>query len=116
MGSPQDCLCDGDALRFLILAVCMRSAQNRPAGPAASVNPLIGTGADPDDGINLFPGAAAPFGMVQLSPDTEDHGVGYHYIHTRIRGFSMTHMSGAGCANEGDVFFIADHRDRSSHR
>ena len=38
------------------------------------MNPLIGTGGDPDDGINLFPGAATPFGMVQLSPDTEDHG------------------------------------------
>jgi predicted alpha-1,2-mannosidase len=77
------------------------------AGPASSVNPLIGTGGDPSDGINLFPGAARPFGMVQLSPDTEDHGFGYHYIQTWIKGFSMTHMSGPGCANEGDVFFTA---------
>jgi predicted alpha-1,2-mannosidase len=76
-------------------------------GPVSNVNTLIGTGSDPDDGINLFPGATMPFGMVQLSPDTEDHGVGYHYIHTRIKGFSMTHMSGPGCANEGDVFFTA---------
>ena len=76
-------------------------------GPAASVNPMIGTGADPDDGINLLPGATLPFGMVQLSPDTEEHGPGYHYIQSRIKGFSMTHMSGPGCANEGDVFFTA---------
>ena len=75
--------------------------------PAASVNPMIGTGGDPDDGINLFPGATMPFGMVQLSPDTEDHGLGYHHIQSRIKGFSMTHMSGPGCANEGDVFFTA---------
>lgn len=68
---------------------------------------MIGTGGDPDDGINLLPGATVPFGMVQLSPDTEDHGVGYHYIHARIKGFSMTHLSGPGCANEGDVFFTA---------
>jgi len=79
----------------------------RVSDPASSVNTLIGTGADPDDGINLFPGASSPFGMVQLSPDTEDHGLGYHHIHTRIKGFSMTHMSGPGCANEGDVFFTA---------
>jgi len=93
---------------FLTLAMC--DAQPRDAGasgPVASVNPLIGTGGDPDDGINVFPGATTPFGMVQLSPDTEDHGFGYHHIHTRIKGFSMTHMSGPGCANEGDVFFSA---------
>ncbi len=75
--------------------------------PASRVNPFVGTGGDPDDGIDLFPGAVRPFGMVQLSPDTEDHGFGYHYIHKWIKGFSMTHMSGAGCANEGDVFFTA---------
>jgi putative alpha-1,2-mannosidase len=93
---------------LLTLIVCAAHAQSSGTeGPAASVNPIIGTGGDPDDGNDLFPGAATPFGMVQLSPDTEDHGFGYHYIHTRIKGFSMTHMSGAGCANEGDVFFTA---------
>lgn len=78
-----------------------------PAGHIADVNPMIGTGGDPDDGVNLFPGAVAPFGMVQLSPDTEDHGLGYHYIQKWMKGFSMTHMSGPGCANEGEVFFTA---------
>ncbi len=48
-----------------------------------------------------------PFGMVQLSPDTEDHGYGYHYDSYDIHGFSMTHMSGVGCTNEGDVSFTA---------
>lgn len=75
--------------------------------PAASVNPLIGTGDGPGGGINLFPGGTTPFGMVQLSPDTEDRGLGYHYGQDFINGFSMTHMSGAGCASEGDVFFTA---------
>jgi len=95
---------------LLSLAVAVCPARTQPStmpGPVSNVNTLIGTGSDPDDGINLFPGATMPFGMVQLSPDTEDHGVGYHYIHTRIKGFSMTHMSGPGCANEGDVFFTA---------
>jgi predicted alpha-1,2-mannosidase len=45
--------------------------------------------------------------MVQLSPDTEANGFGYHYDQSAIQGFSMTHMSGPGCANEGDVFFTA---------
>ncbi len=93
-------------LAILTVFACFATAQTSGAeGPAASVDPLIGTGSDPDDGINLFPGATTPFGMVQLSPDTEDHGFGYHYIQTKIKGFSMTHMSGPGCADEGDVFF-----------
>ena len=45
--------------------------------------------------------------MVQLSPDTEDRGFGYHYTNTTVKGFSMNHMSGPGCSNEGDVFFTA---------
>lgn len=101
-----------------ILLLLLLSAHGQPrrtsgafshalSGPIASVNPMIGTGGDPDDGINLFPGAVAPFGMTQLSPETEDRGLGYHYIQKWLKGFSMTHMSGPGCANEGDVFFTA---------
>jgi len=80
--------------------------------PTASVNPFVGTGRGPAPDVdssneNLFPGAVLPFGMVQLSPDTEDHGYGYHYFQDTIHGFSMTHMSGVGCANEGEVFFTA---------
>jgi predicted alpha-1,2-mannosidase len=74
---------------------------------AANVNPLIGTDFGPGGGNNLFPGATTPFGMVQLSPDTEDRGFGYHYNQSDIHGFSMTHMSGVGCDNAGDVFFTA---------
>ena len=76
-------------------------------GPADSVNPLIGTGRGPGGSINLFPGPTLPFGMAQLSPDTENHGYGYHDFQHSIQGFSMTHLSGVGCANEGDVFFTA---------
>jgi predicted alpha-1,2-mannosidase len=80
---------------------------NEGAGPATEVDPLIGTGRGPGGPINLFPGATTPFGMVQLSPDTENRGYGYHYDQPAIKGFSMTHMSGTGCDNEGDVFFTA---------
>ncbi len=92
---------------FCILFSPAQAQAPASASPIASVNPMIGTGGDPDDGINLFPGAVVPFGMTQLSPDTEDHGLGYHYIQKWLKGFSMTHMSGVGCANEGDVFFTA---------
>ena len=75
------------------------------SGPASSVDPIIGTGKGPGGNQNLIPGPAMPFGMVQLSPDTENHGFGYHYFQPDIQGFSMTHMSGPGCPNEGEVFF-----------
>jgi predicted alpha-1,2-mannosidase len=94
------------------LAPCGFSQSSGPfahalSGPIANVNPMIGTGDDPDDGNNLYPGAVAPFGMTQLSPETEDRGLGYHHIQKWLKGFSMTHMSGVGCANEGEVFFTA---------
>ncbi len=74
---------------------------------AAYVVPFVGTSSGPGGSINLFPGPSMPFGMVQLSPDTEYQGFGYHYYQKKIQGFSMTHMSGPGCSDEGDVFFTA---------
>jgi len=54
-----------------------------------------------------YPGAVAPFGMVQLSPDTDPSTAnaagGYSYPDSRIKGFSTTHISGAGCSGLGDV-------------
>src|SRR5215469_13580418 len=69
--------------------------------PAALVNPFIGT----TNRGNTFPGADAPFGMVQWSPDTTSRpdGGGYSYNDSAITGFSLTHMSGPGCHAEGDV-------------
>ncbi|MDH6128290.1 GH92 family glycosyl hydrolase [Kitasatospora sp. GP82] len=81
------------------------SADTAPAPveqPSAPVNPLIGT----LHGGMTFPGPAAPFGMVQLSPDTlgpGGAGYGYSYAHDTITGFSQTHLSGAGCYVNGEV-------------
>ena len=45
-------------LALLAFALCTARAQSSAVtGPAASVNPLIGTGFGPGDGVNLFPGA-----------------------------------------------------------
>jgi predicted alpha-1,2-mannosidase len=68
--------------------------------PVDFINPLIGasTSADLGEG-KTFPGAARPYGMVQLSPDTitgGDHTSGYSWEHPTIEGFSFTHMSGVG--------------------
>jgi len=62
----------------------------------APVNTFIGT---QDDG-NTFPGASAPFGMLQVSPIGE-HYAGWHYTDPKIRGFGHFFLSGAGCWEQG---------------
>lgn len=70
------------------------------------VNPFIGTGGHG----HTYPGAVAPFGMLQLSPDTRlegwDGSSGYHYSDTTVYGFSHTHLSGTGIADYCDVLFM----------
>ncbi|WP_158880396.1 GH92 family glycosyl hydrolase [Amycolatopsis anabasis] len=98
--------------------VAVLPAPNAGAAPAAAdlarwVNPFVGTrpgGQDHGTGGgagNTFPGAVAPFGMVQWSPDTvkAQHG-GYFYDDTALKGFSLTHLSGAGCSTYQDIPFI----------
>ena len=73
---------------------------------ADRIDPMIGAITAAEDATygghglgKTFPGAATPFGMVQLSPDTVtggDNGPGYSYHHRTIEGFSFTHMSGIG--------------------
>jgi predicted alpha-1,2-mannosidase len=67
------------------------------AMPYDSVDPLIGTAG----GGNTFPGATLPFGMIQWSPDTNTDGW-YKYDEKKLYGFSLTHISGAGCPLYGD--------------
>ncbi len=109
LGKKRVCIAPWIAMLGLVsIGTWTLNAQKpAPSGPAAMVDPLIGTANGPGGGINLFPGATTPFGMVQFSPDTEDRGLGYQYGNYQIHGFSMTHMSGAGCSSEGDVFFTA---------
>ncbi len=76
-------------------------------GQAEFVNPFIGT----DGTGHTFPGATAPFGMIQAGPDTRIDGSwegcsGYHYSDSVIYGFSHTHLSGTGCSDYGDVMFM----------
>jgi predicted alpha-1,2-mannosidase len=74
------------------------SADAAPADPTTLVNPFVGT----ENSGNTFPGASAPFGMVQVSPDTGGQG-GYDYDQTAIYGFSQTHLSGVGCGVMGEL-------------
>src|ERR1700761_1546091 len=75
--------------------------------PTAYVNPLIGS----TNAGNTYPGAVTPFGMVAFSPQTSTGNQistpapgGYRYDATKIRGFSLTHLSGVGCSGaNGDI-------------
>ena len=81
------------------------------------VNPLIGT----QKMGHTFPGATVPFGMVQLSPDTDSlqyiengkynpdvykYCAGYQYDDKTIVGFSHTHFSGTGHSDLGDFLIM----------
>ncbi|HAK93176.1 MAG TPA: sugar hydrolase, partial [Massilia timonae] len=93
---------------FLFSAIPALAAP--PGSPAEAVNVFIGTGGDG----HTFPGASRPFGMVQLSPDTQHRhfrqsypwASGYNYADSSILGFSHTHFSGSGHSDLGDVLLM----------
>jgi predicted alpha-1,2-mannosidase len=95
------------ALAGIALAVPSHAAAKTRA---SYVHPLAGTQPGPGTfgGGHNFPGAALPFGMVQFSPDTTPagHSDGYDYRDSHIRGFSLTHLAGAGCTLYGDFPFL----------
>ncbi|MGW2813213.1 GH92 family glycosyl hydrolase [Streptomyces sp. NPDC001415] len=95
----------GIALAALALLAGVLAAPAAQASPPSGggqltdlVNPFIGT----ENEGNTYPGAAVPFGMVQLSPDT-GHNTGYDHAQDHIRGFSAVHLSGVGCGLGGDL-------------
>ena len=92
---------------LLLLGAC--TSRQKPMAQtdyAAMVNPFIGT----DYTGNTYPGAQAPFGMVQLSPDNGlsgwDRIAGYFYPDSTIAGFSHTHLSGTGAGDLYDISFM----------
>jgi predicted alpha-1,2-mannosidase len=83
--------------------------------PVDYIDPIIGAityGKKSKDAHGFgktFPGAATPFGLVQLSPDTftgGDNGSGYSYEHPTLEGFSFTHMSGVGWYGDLGNFLV----------
>ncbi len=81
------------------------------------VNPMIGT----SKMGHVYPGATAPFGMVQLSPQTNfevmfkedkynpktyEYCAGYQYKDSIIVGFAHTNFSGTGHSDLGDLLVM----------
>lgn len=106
-------------MRRLLLAVLLLplSVFSQQKDLVKYVNPLIGT----QRMGHTYPGATVPFGMVQLSPETdtisyEKNGkyngdvykycAGYQYDDKTITGFSHTHFSGTGHSDLGDFLIM----------
>lgn len=103
--------------RFLLLALLPVFAAGQQNRLSDFVDPLIGT----DRMGHTYPGATVPFGMVQLSPDTDTipyevngrynrdvyrYCAGYQYEDKTIVGFSHTHFSGTGHSDLGDILIM----------
>lgn len=109
-------------MRFFLCIIALLASETtlvaqNPKSAIDYVNPMIGT-----EGMgHTFPGACVPFGIVQLSPDTDTtpHNIegkyqpevykycaGYQYQDTTIVGFSHTHMSGTGHSDLGDILVM----------
>lgn len=99
-------LCYSFVITLLVIACASSSSDVKKTSYADLVNPLIGT----DFTGNTYPGAQAPFGMVQLSPDNGlpgwDRISGYFYPDSTIAGFSHTHLSGTGAGDLYDISFM----------
>lgn len=107
-------------LPVLLMAYCVSHGQVAPAkmqNLVPYVRPIVGT----ERMGHTFPGATVPFGMVQLSPDTDTipyemngkynpdvykYCAGYQYDDKTIVGFSHTHFSGTGHSDLGDFLVM----------
>ena len=115
---------------LILVTILLISCQNKTLDDKAShinnenqlnliqyVNPLVGT----KNMGHTFPGATTPFGMVQLSPETNQQPMfinnkynkktyeycsGYQYSDATIFGFSHTHFSGTGHSDLGDFLLM----------
>lgn len=102
---------------FILIFSGVIKAQEQNEDLTRYVNPLIGT----KEMGHVFPGACIPFGMVQLSPDTDTipyavngkytgtvyrYCAGYQYNDKTIVGFSHTHLSGTGHSDLGDFLVM----------
>lgn len=105
--------------KYLLISMCLIMTVNTEAQQRVIdyVKPLVGT----KSMGHTFPGACAPFGLVQLSPDTEmiPHSIngqyqkdtysycaGYQYADSTIVGFSHTHLNGTGHSDLGDILIM----------
>ncbi len=89
----------------LIAATLLASPARAREQPVDLVDPFVGTLADFGQ---LSPAAVAPYGMVQLGPDTEPKNhAGYDFAARQLRGFSHTRAVGVGCSGGGGDLMVS---------
>jgi predicted alpha-1,2-mannosidase len=104
--------------RLVIFFSLLAFVHNSSGQLIEKVNVFIGT----NRMGHTFPGATAPFGMVQLSPETKrsnyfnekgeyngevyNYCAGYQYEDSVIQGFAHTHFSGTGHSDLGDFLVM----------
>lgn len=102
---------------LFLVSFCLTIQLMKAQNLTSYVNPFVGT----KNMGHTFPGATTPFGMVQLSPETnqEPYAIdgkynpetyrycsGYQYEDKTIFGFSHTHFSGTGHSDLGDFLVM----------
>lgn len=81
------------------VAIVASPATAAPRAAVDVVDPFMGTSGDRGQ---LSPAASAPFGMVQLAPDTDPaNHQGYDRNAASLKGFSQTRAQGVGCRGGG---------------
>jgi predicted alpha-1,2-mannosidase len=90
----------------LILMICFNVRDVSGKDYARFVNPFIGNA----DNGHTFPGACAPFGMIQASPESGNgswrYCSGFNYEDESIWGFSQNHLNGTGVPDLGDILLL----------
>jgi len=91
---------------FLVSCAGNNNNEKMPQRLTDFVDPFIGTAFHG----HTYPGAAWPFGQIQLSPDNGTQGwdwcSGYHYSDSLLAGFSHLHLSGTGIGDLADISFL----------
>lgn len=93
----------------ILIISCSKQAdilKNKEKLAISYVDPFIGTGGHG----HTYPGAAVPFGMLQVSPVNGISGwdwcSGYHYSDSVAIGFSHLNLSGTGIGDLADIIFM----------
>jgi predicted alpha-1,2-mannosidase len=104
-------------LIVIFCCACFAASAQTTENLVQYVRPIIGT----SNMGHTYPGATVPFGMVQLSPETDTlsyvkdghynpdiyrYCAGYQYADKTIVGFSHTHFSGTGHSDLGDFLVM----------
>ena len=96
---------------LLALSGCQQTKEVSQEMLVDYVDPFIGTGGHG----HTYPGATAPFGMVQPSPDNGTPGwdwcSGYHISDSVISGFAQLHLSGTGIGDLYDILLMPTNQE-----